>query len=216
MKSEEKTWINARYDRRLSERGFSIEGLASGTPERRRIRYEVLAEVGISSGCSVLDVGCGLGDFGLFLRGNGLNVAYTGVDINSNLIDECRRRHSWGDFIVADIEEENLGKHDFVVSSSCFNLKLHDGDNYQQIASVMASMFSHMNQGVAIDMLSSWVDYRGNAEEAFYYDPSQVFSIAKQITKPVQLRHDYPLFEFCMYLYPDFKGWSSSETTSDV
>jgi len=23
----------------------------------------------------------------------------------------------------------------------------------------------------------------------------------------VQLRHDYPLFEFCVYLLPDFTGW---------
>jgi hypothetical protein len=69
-------------------------------------------------------------------------------------------------------------------------------------------MYSMANQGVAVDMLTRWVDFRGNDQEAFYYDPADVLSIGKTITKRVALRHDYPLFEFCVYLYPDFVGWS--------
>jgi SAM-dependent methyltransferase len=216
MKPEDKAWINDRYDERIGEKGFSIEGLASGTPERRAIRYEVLVDVGIVSGCSVLDVGCGLGDFGSYLRDKGINVAYTGIDINVNLIQECRARYPWGEFLVADIEDEQLGYFDFVVSSSCFNLQLRNDDNYTRMVSVMEAMYRHMSSGMAIDMLSSWVDFRGNSAEAFHYDPAQVFNHAKQITKRVQLRHDYPLFEFCMYLFPDFAGWSTGEAKSDV
>jgi SAM-dependent methyltransferase len=216
MKPDEKSWINDRYDKRIAERGFSIEGLASGTIARREIRYQVLLDVGIVSGSTVLDVGCGLGDFGVYLRSRNLEVKYTGVDINPTLIAECRRRYPWGDFHVADIEDEYLGRYDFVVSSSCFNLKYQRDNNYERIASVLAAMFSHMKNAVAIDMLSSWVDYKGNVEEAFYYDPSEVFSLAKLITKSVLLRHDYPLFEFCMYLFPDFQGWAVNATQSHV
>lgn len=216
MKPEDKAWINNRYDERIGEEGFSIAGLASGTPERRTIRYEVLVDVGIESGCSVLDVGCGLGDFGSYLRDKGIDVAYTGIDINVNLIQECQARHPWGKFHVADIEDEQLGHFDFVVSSSCFNLRLRNDDNYTRLISVMEAMYRHMSSGMAIDMLSSWVDFRGNSAEAYYYDPAQVFNLAKQITKRVQLRHDYPLFEFCMYLFPDFAGWSTGEAKSDI
>jgi len=216
MKPEEKAWINHRYNKRIAEKGFNIDGLAAGNVQRRELRYQILEEVGIISGSSVLDVGCGLGDFGLYLRKKGLDVSYTGIDINQGLIEECRRRHKWGNFFVADIEEDNLQHYDFVVSSSCFNLKLQYEGNYGRMASLLSAMYAHMNKAVACDMLSSWVDFRGNPVDAFYYDPAEVFAISKKITKSVQLRHDYPLFEFCVYLFPDFEGWLSSAPASDV
>lgn len=210
MNEDDKNRINARYDERMKSTGYNIAGLASGSEERRELRFEVLRQVGIEPGSRILDVGCGLGDFKTYLERQSVTVEYFGVDINPNLIAECRRRHSSAKFAVADIEEISLGSFDFVVSSSSFNLRLVNEDNYDHIESVMRAMFSHATRGVAIDMLSHWVDFEGDPEAVFHYDPARTFNIAKQITKRVQLRHDYPLFEFCVYLFPDFKGWSSA------
>jgi SAM-dependent methyltransferase len=210
MEEEDILRINSRYNKRLDTEGFSIAGLASGSESRRAIRFEVLRNVGIKSGARILDVGCGLADFKRYLDENGVVVDYFGVDINPRLINECRRIYPKSNFCVADIERESLGQFDFVVSSSVYNLRLINTSNYDLIESVMSAMYRHATEGVAIDMLSSWVDFKGNPVDAFYYEPADVFNRAKRITKRVQLRHDYPLFEFCIYLYPDFEGWGSA------
>ena len=210
MNEEEKKRINARYDQRLGLQGFNIKGLASGDEVRRNLRFEVLQQVGIQSGSRVLDVGCGLGDFKKFLEVRAVDVDYVGVDINPNLIHECQLRFPNEKFFVADIEEDNLGTFDYVVSSSSFNLRLNTQDNYELIQSIMAAMYRHSTKGVAIDMMSSWVDFEADPQSVFHYDPARVFDIAKAVTKRVQLRHDYPLFEFCIYMFPDFAGWNNA------
>lgn len=67
--------------------------------------------------------------------------------------------------------------------------------------------YAHALAGVAVDFPSSYADF--SLPEAFHYSPERVFTVAKGFTKWVRLRHDYPLFEFCVYLYPDFEGWAS-------
>jgi hypothetical protein len=100
----------------------------------------------------------------------------------------------------------NYKKFDWIVSTSCFNLKLKKQDNYEFVRQILQSAYAHSNKGVAFDFLSDYVDY--HSDIGFHYSPERVFSIAKSLTKMVALRHDYPIFEFCIYMYPDFKGWA--------
>jgi ubiquinone/menaquinone biosynthesis C-methylase UbiE len=125
--------INSRYNSRIEKFGFGIDALASGSEDRRNLRFKVLTEVGVRSGVSVLDVGCGLGDYYRYLRTLGLDVEYTGVDINSALVEECKKRYPDANFYLANIERDNLGKFDFVVSSSSFNLKITNEKNLELI-----------------------------------------------------------------------------------
>ena len=55
MKSADKEWMIERYTRRLEQHGVGIDALASGTEERRNMRFQVLTEVGIEPGdCSLM------------------------------------------------------------------------------------------------------------------------------------------------------------------
>jgi SAM-dependent methyltransferase len=207
MNANDKDRIIQRYNQRLDLYGYDIRTLASGTEERRLVRFQVLRDVGIAlhPECTVLDVGCGFGDFYSFLRKESLPVRYTGYDINPRLIEVARQKYPEAAFEVRDILTEEFDTFDFIVSSSTFNLALDHEDNYQHMAGVLKTSYSHSTQGVAVDFLSSYVDFK--TPEAFHYEPERIFSIAKSITKRVCLRHDYPLFEFCVYLYKDFQGW---------
>ena len=205
MDEEEKNWIRDRYNERLDSHGNSIEALASGTKERRNIRFQILQEVGITTGDSVLDIGCGFGDFYGYLQDKGLEVDYVGYDINSRIVEAAREKFPGADFKVKDVLEENYPTFDYIVSSSTFNLPLKNHGNYNIVKSLLETTYEHASEGVSIDFLSSYVDYE--SEEGFHYKPEKIFSMAKSITKKVQLRHDYPLFEFNIYLYPDFEGW---------
>lgn len=201
----DKQRIVGRYNERLKQYGYDIRTMASGTKERRAIRHKVLSEVGLQTGDKVLDLGCGFGDFYSYLISKKINVEYAGYDINSELIKIAQQKHPGIEFQVVDILIEDFPVFDFIVSSSAFNLRLLRDNNYEFIESILKKCYEHANVGVAVDFLTSYVDFE--MPDAFHYQPEHVFSIAKKLSKRVCLRHDYELYEFCIYIYKDFKGW---------
>lgn len=205
MKQSDKERIIQRYNERLKKFGATIDTLASGTEERHNLRFKILTEIGIQNGDSVLDLGCGFGDFNKYLNENGFSVNYSGYDINPSLVAEAKRKFPSVTFEVKDIVKENFPEFDYIVSSSCFNLPLYEQDNYEFIEQIFTICYAHARKGVSIDFNSSYVDFL--SKDGYHYQPEKIFSIAKKITKRVALRHDYPLFEFNVYLYKDFKGW---------
>lgn len=207
MNSNDKKRIIERYNKRLQDHGFSIDSLASGNEERRNERFKILTEIGIQSGDTILDLGCGFGDLQKYLLKNDIKVKYIGIDINEEIIKIAKKENSDLDVRVLDILNENFNEPvDYIVSTSSFNNKLNEESNYDFVDKLLKKCYSIAKKGVAIDFLSSYVDYRVD-DDVFYYEPEQLFSRAKKITKRVCIRHDYKLFEFCLYMYPDFEGW---------
>lgn len=205
MNQIDKERIIKRYNERIQRCGSNIRGLASGTEERRNIRFDIMTEIGINNGDQILDLGCGFGDYSGYLERKQINVNYTGYDINSLIIEEAKKKYSKRTFEVKDILNQDIPNFDYIVSTTAFNLPLTGEDNYEFITRLLNKCYKHARKGVSIDFLTSYVDYP--SLDGFHYQPERIFTIAKQITKRVRLRHDYPLFEFSIYLYKDFKGW---------
>ena len=208
MDENDKELIQERYKNRLLQYGPGIKALASGTEDRRLIRFDILTEIGIKDGVSVLDVGCGFADYYQHLINKGIDVRYTGIDIVPELIQAARLSHPDLDLQVRDLQENPFSESsfDFVVCSQVFNLHFDDGKNESLVREMLRIMFRTAKKGVAVDFLTSYVDFK--QEQLHYYRPEEIFSYAKQLTRRVTIRHDYPLFEFCIYLYPSFQGWS--------
>ncbi len=208
MDKRDKAEILRRYTERFKEMGASVEALGSGSNEHQTIRYRVLSEVGDLGGQTVLDVGCGFGGFYDYCRHFGQPMTYTGIDIVPALLHEATRLHPGATFMELDILDapDDL-EFDYVVSSQGFNNRFTYSDNWEVVKQALAKCFKIARCGVAFDMMSSYVDFR--EDHLYYFDPCEVFAFCKTLTKRVMLRHDYPLFEFCVYLFPDFKGWRS-------
>ena len=205
MHQKDKQRIIERYNKRLEKFGTSINALAAGTEERRNLRFKILTEIGMQNGDTILDLGCGFGDYARYIDSCELSVDYTGYDINPRLIEKAQSLYPGKKFETKDILNESFGSFDYIVSSSCFNLILEQEDNYNFVERLLRTCYEHARIGVAIDFNSSYVDFL--SKEGFHYEPEKIFGIAKRITKRVTLRHDYPLFEFNIYLYKDFEGW---------
>jgi 2-polyprenyl-3-methyl-5-hydroxy-6-metoxy-1,4-benzoquinol methylase len=199
MNDYDKQVIITRYTERFKNYGIDIKTLASGNKDRQIIRFKVLAEVGNLEGCSILDVGCGFGDFYDYLKGQKLKVEYTGIDICPPFIDVCKERFPEAHFEIKDIQKDSFKqKFDYVVSSQTFNNKLKIESNEEVIRDVIRRCYEICNIAVAIDMLTSYVDFKEG--HLYYYSPEEIFKFCKTLTKRVTLRHDYPLFEFTVYI----------------
>lgn len=201
------------YRQRLSKYGSGIRALSSGTEARRSMRFDVLSSVGIEPGVSVLDVGCGFADFFEYLQLRGCEVDYTGIDLVPELIEQAHARQPGLDVRVQDLQLDMLpsASYDFVVCSQTFNLRFDNKshDNTALVEDMMRRMFAIARRGMAIDFVTDHVDFQ--EEYLNYRSPESMFRFAKTLTRRVLLRHDYPLFEFCLYLYPNFEPWGKGK-----
>lgn len=197
------------YRDRMAKKSSNVEVLSSGTEDRRRQRFQIHHELGIESGDSVLDIGCGFGDFLSYLKEAGQQVKYTGVDIMPEFIEKAVATHPDAHFELRDFLEKKFDAQsfDYVVCSQVLNLKIDGVDSKALVQDFLKEMFRLARKGISCDFVTDYVDFQENY--LVYHSPETVFSTCKKISKRVVMRHDYPLYEFCVYVYPDFAGWSS-------
>lgn len=186
-----------RYSERLAKFGYDPRSLG-WNKGRQTARFTILSEIGELQNSSMLDVGCGFGDLYGYLQKIGINVNYTGCDVNPDLIAVARQKYSSANFIVADVENVS-GIFDWVFAVGVFEFK------YPRMLSLvkhtLGKMFNLASKGVVADFMSSYVDYK--SKEGFHASPEEIFKIAKRLSKRVVLRHDYMPYEFCIYIYKE-------------
>ena len=211
MKKEDKEYCIKRYSERYKQYGYSSLALGWGLNGKQNLRFLALSEIGISPDSSVLDIGCGFGDLFKYLIDNNWKGNYLGVDLVEDLLSEAKKQNPTAKFENTDILNDGIkNKFDFVVSSGIFNAKLINEDSYQYIERMLIRMLRISNKGVAVDFLSTYVDFEHKTN--FHSDPAIIFKIAKSLSKRVAIRHDYLPFEFSLYIYKDDQVDSSNLT----
>jgi len=192
----------ARYEDRYNKYGYDIRTLGWGSFESQQLRFKILTEIGDLRGRYVCDLGCGFGDLFPFLDEHFKGVRYHGIDISQKLVYEAKIRYPKASFEVLDIMEKSpIEKFDYILSSGAMNLKIEENEKY--ICGMMSRMMEFAKIGISLNFLSTYVDYM--QKDIFHFAPEKAFSLGKKITRFVTLRHDYPLYEFTLYLYHESK-----------
>ncbi len=138
---------------------------------------------------SILDVGCGNGEFVNFLNYNGHSGKYTGIDINKNLLTEARRRFPDNDFKMVDIlQHTDLDKYDCVIMSGLFNLDFGQDDFF--VYNFVTKMFQLCNVKTIFNAISTHVNY--TSEGMYYVDPGKLINyVANNISPKFEIRHSF-------------------------
>jgi len=166
--------------------------------EQQYLRFRILSEIGNLNGKKILDVGCGFGDFYEYLINKDMKIDYTGYDISAKIIDVAKSKHPQIKFVVKDMLKERIGeKFDYVFESGILNKRI--SNNIEYATKMITRMFELCEKGVALNMMTNYVDYR--EDHLSYYSPEKIFRLCRNLSKWVVLRHDYPLYEFTIYLY---------------
>ena len=202
-----------RYSARYREKGYHIRTLGWGSKEQQRYRFTQTLQCDVDfGGASLLDIGCGFGDYFQFLQENSIEVGhYSGWDLNPDLIAEARRRiqNETVDFAVKNVlQSEDLPANhsDIVVMNGLLNLNLKgEFDNYMYSQMAIRNAFSCAKKALIVDFLSSKLTPEYPQEDfVFYHDPARMLNFALSLTPNVTLHHNYlpiPQKEFMLFLY---------------
>ena len=193
--------IAALYGAEFEKYGYSLTSLMipKGASDAR---FKTKFDIGRLDNTRILDVGCGFGHMLDYLRAWDISARYTGIDIFPPFIEIAKQRHPGADFRVLNILDQHPEERwDWVFLVGAFNVAPEKINWWSYIQKMLQRMFDLCTQGIAIDFLSSYVDFQ--KEKAFHAHPEKVFSFAKTLTKRVSLRHDYMAYEFTVYLYKD-------------
>jgi ubiquinone/menaquinone biosynthesis C-methylase UbiE len=167
---------------------------------KQEIRFQTMSEIGNLNNSSILDVGCGFGDYATYLQKKKKNIKYLGIDINPIFIEKAKEKNPNTSFKICDIEKQKIKKKfDWVFAIGITN----KCGSYQYIENMLQEMFQISKKGIGMDFLSSYVDYKGKGD--YHASPERILKIAKKISKRVIIRHDYLPYQFCVYIFKDQK-----------
>ncbi|MCX7725187.1 MAG: class I SAM-dependent methyltransferase [Thermodesulfovibrio sp.] len=157
------------------------------TPKGQILRYEAVVKLINPEGKSLLDFGCGKGDFYGFLKQKDIKCDYTGVDINPSLVELAVRKYSKKIFYVKDIELEPLERSfNYTIAVGVFNLAVHGLKELMQRC--MEILFNHTNEKLLLTCLNKNTKLRDIGLAYFSKEELEVF--AKRLTNKYQVIDD--------------------------
>ena len=191
---------NQFHNKAFSKYGEDVKSLGWGSKESQNIRFRVLLEVGVEDGQSVLDVGCGFGDFYDFLLSQNINVDYVGVDINKNFIKVAKQKNKSVIFHLSDTSSFSNDSFDWVVASGIFSFDCNEW--LDDTKKTLKEMFLISRKGIAINFLSSHTPFQ--KQSGFkHVELNMLFDLIKIFTNKFVLRHDYKANDITAYMYKE-------------
>ena len=158
--------INSRYTNRLLMHGNSPLSLGWSDKSQQYLRFNRFLDTIIcySEPCSILDIGCGFGDFASFLEtSKNPPKIYTGIDINNDLLEVARTKqyslesHFYCANILSDdkLFAADRLKSSFVMAAGLFNYNFHDSSSkmHEFVFAMIEKMLSLCTVRVIIDFI---------------------------------------------------------------
>ena len=176
----------------------SVEALGWRNLHTQTTRFEALVRIGDLAGRTVLDVGCGHGDLRGFLRANGHDVEYLGLDHLPELLDVAVERY--GDwlrtrFLLGDFSSADLPRTDYVLCSGALSYRQRDPDF---IPRVIEKLFRTCRLGLGFNLLRSAAQADGILVA---HEPARILEVCRRLTPDVTLSEGYLPDDFTVFLY---------------
>lgn len=182
---------------------YSSEAVGFNNREDQWNLYATVARF-IEPGTSVLDFGCGRGDFKSFwLSTVGDDLEYTGIDMNQPLIEAGQRIYNDRKLILMDWFNLNYNEFqaDWCINIGSCNLR-YDADtvtdDIQYLQRTIETMYMHANKGVIITLTSSIL---GTDDGLVNHNPGDMLNWAQANFGQVALDHTMSRELFNLIIY---------------
>lgn len=139
-------------DYKDDDRSKMVAWGVSGSQERN---FKMVSS-NIKNGYSVLDYGCGIGDFIKYLNDNKINISnYLGVDINNNFIELAKKTYPNHNFIVINDIDDITGKWDIVCAIGVFTWFI----TKQEFIDIIYKLYNTCNKQLLLTFLNGETPY---------------------------------------------------------
>ena len=190
------------FEEQFSEHGESFKTIGFSTQSQRK-RFEILSGIGDLGGKDILDVGCGFGDFYIYLIRNFPICNYIGIDINLDMINIAKERNPNISFYHNDILDFGFETLiDYSLASGIFFLPNSNWE--KRFIAICRKLLKLSKIGVGINLLSIFSPNCDKNKENYYVEPWKVLKLVMEILcKKAILRHDYRVNDFTIYMYKE-------------
>src|SRR5450756_22621 len=190
----------AYYASKLDAHGATPQGVDwNGTDSHEQRHRQFLRLLDGNSDASIIDLGCGFGDFLRFLRTVGHRGRFIGYDIAPSMIDKARELHGEDVDRQWYLGAEPAETADFAIASGIFNVK---GDVTNEIWAgyvhrTIDILARAGRRGFAFNVLSMSSDPDRRRTKLYYADPVDMLAqCLARYGRSVALLQDYGLYEF--------------------
>jgi SAM-dependent methyltransferase len=188
------------YASRLAQHGATPQGVDwNGTESHERRHTQFLRLLGGHAEASIIDLGCGFGDFLRFLRAAGHRGRFIGYDVAPGMIEKARALHGEGSDRGWHVGAHPAEAADFAVASGIFNVKgdITDEDWRTYVTDTIDVLAGASRRGFAFNVLSLSSDPERRRPDLHYADPVALLGdCLSRYGRSVALLQDYGLYEF--------------------
>lgn len=192
--------VASYYGAKLAAHGATSQGVDWNGPESHETRHvQFLRLIGDNSSASVIDLGCGFGDFWRFLRTRGYCGKFTGYDVVPEMVERARALHGEAVDRRWRVGSKPKETADFAAASGIFNVK---GDVPEKawaayVNDTIEELARAGQRGFAFNMLSLSSDPERRRDNLYYADPAEMLrNCLARYGRSVALLQDYGLYEF--------------------
>ncbi|MEI7437213.1 MAG: class I SAM-dependent methyltransferase [bacterium] len=196
-------WQRRYYQTMLQKHGPSPQALGWNDRETQTERFMRLTRLfdHETEPFSLHEIGCGLGDLGVYLKARSMPVEYSGSDVVSDFVEASRQRHPEGQFHVRDLTNAAPGEtYDYLTLSGTFNPRFEGVETFSR--DMLCTMYAMCRRGMAVNFLTSYADPERMRPDLHYADPLKWFDFASRtLSRHVEIDAAGPLFEFTMRIF---------------
>lgn len=161
-------------------------------------RYEAVTTSVPLHNTTLLDIGCGDGEWYGFLKKNQIQTQYKGIDSSSSMIECAKMRFPEGNFCVGYASDY----HESVDVITAIGLANHDMPEYWvTLSRWMAHWLEQVEIAVCITFLSSHTPISSQLSKLKYISPQKAMGWGFSLTPFVTLQHGYLNNDFLLVLY---------------
>ncbi len=194
--------VRGYYSARLAEHGTTPRGVDWKDTDSQHLRHrQFLRLLAEDPDASVLDVGCGYGDFLPFLRAAGHRGRYIGCDVAPAMVEAARRLH--GESADHSFVEgpAMAGAADYAIGSGIMNVIRGASPTAwaAYVESTIEALARAGTKGFGFNMLSLNSDADRRRADLHYADPPTTLATCiARYGRHVALLQDYGLWEFTL------------------
>ncbi|MBX9701991.1 MAG: class I SAM-dependent methyltransferase [Acetobacteraceae bacterium] len=192
--------VAAYYDAALAAHGPTARGVDWKDEASHRLRHaQFLRLIAGDPGASVLDLGCGYGDFLGVIRAEGHRGRYLGCDLAPGMIVAARALHGEGPDHAWHCGAAPPEPCDYAVASGLMNVRRGaDAAAWaEHVEGIISTLAAGARRGFGFNMLSLSSDPEKRRADLHYADPVAMLEMClRRFGRHVALLQDYGLWEF--------------------